>query len=293
MDIQAFIRHYQQRCDTVMASYITPDSEDILQQAMSYAVFAGGKRLRPLLVYAAGTLHQVPEELLDIIAVAVEFIHTYSLIHDDLPAMDDDELRRGKPACHIAYGEATAILAGDALQCLAFELLSGPHASFAANIQLDLLHTLAKAIGYQGMAGGQMLDLAASGKAVTLEQLNRIHYLKTGALIQASILMGAKAHSMVDEHALAALTEFGYWLGLGFQIRDDILDMTGTTEQLGKPQGSDHLNDKTTYPVLLGLEQAEAKAQDCFDRAATLLQQIPGHTELLYELGRYLIIRAA
>jgi len=288
------MKYYQIRCEDLMKDFIekkAPSFPSRLSEAMAYALFAGGKRLRPLLVYGAGTLYQVPHELLDPLAMAVEFIHTYSLIHDDLPAMDDDDLRRGRPACHIAYDEATAILAGDALQCLAFEALSESQSVLPPKIQLEIIHRLAVSIGQRGMALGQMLDLIASDAFMEVEALNRIHELKTGALIQTSLIMGAKANPSVFSEDISYLEEVGYWLGLGFQIRDDLLDVTGTTEQLGKPQGSDHLNEKITYPVLMGMEAAEAQAHFCFQQAENALKKINGNTHMLHSLGEYLIIR--
>jgi farnesyl diphosphate synthase len=258
---------------------------------MDYALMAGGKRLRPLLVYAAGKLFHATDEQCDAAAAAVELIHTYSLIHDDLPAMDDDDLRRGKPSCHIAFDEATAILAGDALQCLAFELITANTNPLPNNIKVQLVSTLAKAIGHQGMAGGQMLDLEAETKPLELDSLNQVHLLKTGALITASIVMGAlvSGHSMTSDINL--LEKFGNCLGLGFQIRDDILDVTGTTEQLGKPQGSDQHNAKATYPSLIGIEQAEEKALAFYQEATSYFNQLNGDTELLQTLSQQLIIR--
>ncbi len=291
MDINVFIEKYQQRSIRCMDRYFKEQVNNKLLAAMSYSINAGGKRLRPLLVYAAGQIHNLADEKLDATAAAVEMIHTYSLIHDDLPAMDNDDLRRGKPSCHIAYDEATAILAGDALQCLAFEIISSNDNLLPAATKIKLIHTLSNAIGYEGMAGGQNLDLAATGKSLSLEALNHIHYLKTGALIQACILMGASISEQFDTNTHDSLKEFGYWLGLGFQIRDDLLDITATSEQLGKPQGSDHLNNKTTYPTLLGIDGAECEAYTCFDKALTQLGKVPGNTEILRQLSRFLIIR--
>ncbi len=226
-----------------------------LHEAMRYAALGGGKRMRPMLVYAAGTLTGASEALLDAPAAAVELVHAYSLVHDDLPAMDDDAMRRGRPTVHVAFDEATAILAGDALQTRAFELLA--RADAPAQLRIDWVATLADAGGVAGMCGGQALDVDATGHAQSLDALRRMHALKTGALIRASVRMGALA-GRADAAALARLDRFATALGLAFQVRDDILDVEASSAQLGKTAGKDAAQAKSTYPALLGLDGAKA-----------------------------------
>lgn len=227
-----------------------------LHAAMRHAVLGGGKRMRPLLVYAAGAVSGAPETLLDAPAAAVELIHAYSLVHDDLPAMDDDELRRGRPTVHVAFDEATAILAGDALQTRAFEVLAQAPAD--ADIRLAWVQALAAASGVAGMCGGQALDIDATGREQGLDELARMHAWKTGALIRAAVRLGALA-GRAGPDALARLDGFASSLGLAFQIRDDILDVEGSSEQLGKTAGKDAAQAKSTYPALLGMEGAKAR----------------------------------
>ncbi|MEH6825598.1 MAG: (2E,6E)-farnesyl diphosphate synthase [Motiliproteus sp.] len=268
-----------------------------LHEAMRYSLFNGGKRLRPVLVYASclalgGQLHQA-----DAAAAALECIHAYSLIHDDLPAMDDDSLRRGKPTCHIAFDEATAILAGDALQPLAFELLSQP-ASQTPVIQLQMINILAQASGDGGMVAGQMVDITAEGQQQTLPQLEQMHRLKTGALIKAAVQLGALASGNSDAASLAALTDYAAAIGLAFQVQDDILDIESDTLTLGKTQGADLAKDKSTYPALLGLESAKSKAAELHRQALDALQSMPlmpqqgiPDTDLLRQIADYIIAR--
>ncbi len=234
--------------ERVLPSAETPPHH--LHAAMRYAVLGNGKRIRPQLVYAAGVACGSDEATLDFPAATVELVHAYSLIHDDLPAMDDDALRRGRPTVHVAFDEATAILAGDALQALAFEVLVT--ADMDSNLRLDLMATLARASGTSGMCGGQALDLAATGNMQTLVELENIHALKTGALIRASVRMGALcAHA--SNVTLQRLDDFARELGLAFQIRDDILDVESTSAALGKTVGKDAAQSKSTYPALLGM----------------------------------------
>jgi farnesyl diphosphate synthase len=259
---------------------------------MRYSVLNGGKRFRAVLVYAAGSALGVPLTQLDAVAAAVEIIHAYSLIHDDLPAMDNDDLRRGLPTCHIEFDEASAILAGDALQALAFEILSCD-----ATLRLDAIHrlrlvsTLAQAIGSRGMAGGQALDLAGVGAQLTLEQLETMHRLKTGALIQASIKMGALCQMQADEKTLKALDGYAACLGLAFQIQDDILDVTSDTQTLGKRQGADQVLDKPTYPSILGLASAREQILKQHDRALEHLAEGDLQADFLSWLVGYVIHR--
>lgn len=245
------------RVERQLARHLPPPETEPrrLHGAMRHAALGGGKRMRPLLVYAAGTLFGADEALLDAPAAAVELVHAYSLVHDDLPAMDDDDLRRGRPTVHVAFDEATAILAGDALQTRAFELLA--HADAPAALRIDWVAALADAGGAAGMCGGQALDVDATGHAQSLDALRRMHALKTGALIRASVRMGALA-GRADAAALARLDRFATALGLAFQVRDDILDVEASSAQLGKTAGKDAAQAKSTYPALLGLDGAKA-----------------------------------
>jgi len=264
-----------------------------LQEAMRYSVIGGGgKRVRPVLVYAAGMALSIAEEQLDACACAVEIIHAYSLIHDDLPAMDDDDLRRGKPTCHKEYDEATAILAGDALQAFAFEILATDSAlQISPSNRIEMIKLLAKASGSVGMAGGQAIDLDAVGKALKLEELENMHLLKTGALIRASVLLGAMCSPNVQASKLEALDTYAHCVGLAFQIHDDILDVTADTETLGKPQGSDEKQNKPTYPSLLGLEGAQQRALELHNRAIQALEVFDESADILRKLSAYIIER--
>lgn len=227
-----------------------------LRDAMQYSSLAGGKRIRALLIYATGNALNLPLEYVDTQAIAVELMHTYSLIHDDLPAMDNDDLRRGKPTCHKAFDEATAILAGDALQTLAFEQLSMPHAQLSPAQQLQMIHILSKSCGLQGMASGQALDLETIGQAIDLKTLQQIHQLKTGALITACIHLALTASSHITPSQIEHLHLFAEKMGLAFQIQDDLLDVIGDQNTLGKKTGQDAMRDKLTYPAIMGVENA-------------------------------------
>ncbi len=261
-----------------------------LHQAMRYSALLGGKRVRPLLVYLGGQALDVSPDKLDDAAVAVELIHAYSLIHDDLPAMDDDALRRGQPTCHIAFDEATAILAGDALQALAFEvLLANEQLEPSCRARMSL--ALARACGSLGMAGGQALDLAATGKQLDLEALETMHRLKTGALIQASVTLPALAAENLPLAQRDALARFGDHLGLAFQVRDDILDEVGETRTLGKQAGADRALGKATYPALLGLEQAQDHLQMHYRKALSALEPFGPEADGLRELARAVVVR--
>src|SRR5450755_345334 len=245
---------YSARADVVLARALPPENQppQELHRAMRYAVLGGGKRLRPVLVYSVGGALGVVLDRLDAAAAAVEIIHAYSLVHDDLPAMDDDELRRGRPTCHIAFGEAMAILAGDGLQALAFEVLAADRTLHDdASTHVEMLRTLAAACGSHGMAGGQALDLTAVGRRLTPDELQRIHVHKTGALIRASVRLGALAAGCRDAPLLAALERYGHCVGLAFQIRDDIIDIEGDSATIGKTVGKDAASAKPTYPAIL------------------------------------------
>ena len=285
----------QTRIEQVLSSFL-PDSKNLnqltsarLAEAMTYSTLNGGKRLRALLVYATGHALNVNLSQLDAPASAVELIHAYSLVHDDMPEMDDDDLRRGKPTCHKAYDDATALLVGDALQTLAFEVLCNN--DIAPQQQIEMIKTLANKSGIFGMAGGQAIDLESVGKTLVLEQLQGMHELKTGALIRASVRLGALAAQDVSESDLTALDKYAYAIGLAFQVQDDVLDVTADTDTLGKPQGSDIELNKPTYPALLGLEAAQKKANDLISDALAELNKLPHDTQILAELARFVVNR--
>ncbi|WP_024297877.1 (2E,6E)-farnesyl diphosphate synthase [Methylomicrobium lacus] len=263
-----------------------------LHQAMRYCVLDGGKRMRPLLTYCTGkTLGIAPEEL-DGPACAVELIHVYSLIHDDLPAMDDDDLRRGKPTCHVAFDEATAILTGDALQALAFEVLAhDPTIKASLENRVKMITTLAKASGSMGMVGGQAIDLASVGTKLNLPELENMHIHKTGALIRASVNLATLASADVDASVATKLDQYAKCIGLSFQVKDDILDEESDTATLGKTQGKDKDNDKPTYPALLGLAGAKQKAQELHEKALDCLSIFGNEADLLRDLSLYIIER--
>jgi len=284
------VQENQQRINDFLSNQLSDIAinEPQLHAAMTHGLLLGGKRVRPFLVYAVGEMFGVNKDNLDHIAGSIEAVHAYSLIHDDLPAMDDDALRRGQPTCHIKYNEATAILAGDALQTFAFELLGEAQVNDSQKIQL--MKSLAKASGYQGMCGGQALDLAATNNTVSLEQLAQIHRLKTGALICCAVEMGAIAGNATAEQK-ALLDTFSQNIGLAFQVHDDILDVIGDTDTLGKPQGSDQAANKSTYPALMGLEAAQEKAQQLILQAISSLQALPFDSSLLQAFARYIIAR--
>jgi farnesyl diphosphate synthase len=270
---EARLRAWAERSEAVL-SRLLPDpalEPARLHAAMRYASLGGGKRMRPLLVYASGFACGAGDDALDHAAAAVELIHAYSLVHDDLPAMDDDSLRRGRPTVHVAFDEASAILAGDALQTLAFDVLT--QAPLDASIRIELLATLARASGAAGMCGGQALDLAVTGGEQSLDQLKRMHALKTGALIRASVRMGALCAS-ADTRLVATLDEFASALGLAFQIRDDLLDVEGSAAELGKTPGKDAEQGKPTYPALLGLEGARSALMEQGQRMRAALSRL-------------------
>jgi geranylgeranyl pyrophosphate synthase len=284
---------YQQRIEGVLARTLEIDdgATPRLLEAMRYSTLAGGKRVRPVLVYATGEALGAPVELLDSPAAAVELIHVYSLVHDDLPAMDNDDLRRGKPTCHRAFDEATAILVGDALQARAFEVLAHASATLAPSARLEMLRVLADAIGTRGMAGGQALDLESVKQTLDLAALERMHRQKTGALIQASVLLGAISAGIQNLPERTALGDFGAEIGLAFQIQDDILDVEGTTQTLGKRAGADADRIKPTYPSVLGLEKARAQALACRDRAIAALTPLGPRFAHLAEFAHFLVSR--
>lgn len=256
-----------------------------LHQAMHYAVLNGGKRMRPLFVYAVGHALNLQADQLDPMACAVELIHAYSLIHDDLPAMDNDDLRRGIPTCHRRFDEATAILAGDALQALAFEVLAS-----MPNCRIETLSVFAKACGSYGMAGGQAIDLESIGLALNVDDLIKMHQLKTGALINCAVTIPA-INVGVDSNIIEHLNRYGSNVGLAFQIHDDILDIEGETSIIGKPRGSDENQNKPTFPACIGLNASRAMAAELLDEALESLKHLPGEIHMLDHLARYTISR--
>lgn len=297
MDFTQQLEICVQQANDALRRFISPQpfQNTPLVEAMHYGTLLGGKRLRPFLVYATGQMFGVSASTLDAPAAAIECIHAYSLIHDDLPAMDDDDLRRGQPTCHIKFGEANAILAGDALQTLAFSILADtPMPEVAARDRLAMVSELAQASGVAGMCGGQALDLEAEGKQVGLAELERIHRHKTGALIRAAVRLGALSAGEKGRAALPILDRYAESIGLAFQVQDDILDVVGDTATLGKRQGADQHLGKSTYPALLGLEQAQTKARDLIDDARHALQALAAQsldTTALEALANYIIQR--
>ncbi len=292
-DLSRFLSEAKQRADDTL-NRLLPSEATLparLHAAMRYSSVNGGKRIRPCLAYAATVACGGSLEQADIPAAAVELIHAYSLIHDDLPSMDDDALRRGQPTCHIQFDEATAILAGDALQALAFQSLSeAPH--LTTDTRLAMVRALAIASGSQGMVGGQAIDLASEGKTLTLQELESLHLFKTGALIEASVLVGALAVRGIEEAELAALRSYARCIGLAFQVKDDILDIEGDTQTLGKQQGADAEHNKATYPALLGLAGAREKCNQLHELALHALAQLPNrNTDLLEALSHYIVSR--
>jgi len=263
-----------------------------LHAAMRYAVLGGGKRLRPLLIYATGEVLGIAPERLDGPAAAVELIHSYSLIHDDLPAMDNDDLRRGRPTCHKAFDEATAILAGDALQVQAFTILAeDPAMQVTPAARVNMIRSVAVASGSAGMAGGQAMDLAAAGRSLSLAELELMHIYKTGALIRASVLLAAQSVAGLAAEKLPALDHYAKCIGLAFQIQDDILDVVGKTEDLGKHTGADASRNKPTYPSLLGLEESHRRALDLHQQALAALAPFGDAAEPLRWLSEYIVSR--
>jgi geranylgeranyl diphosphate synthase type II len=292
--IEAYQAQCQRRVDVALESLLaTPHTElQRLYQAMRYSVINGGKRVRPLLVYAACEALGGEAERADGAACAVELIHAYSLVHDDLPAMDDDDLRRGQPTTHKAFDEASAILAGDGLQSLAFEVLADARRNpQSAELRLAMIDCLARAAGPAGMVGGQAIDLGSVGRTLDQSALETMHRYKTGALIEASVRLGALASGDADERALKALHAYAQAIGLAFQVQDDILDVESDTATLGKTQGKDQANHKPTYPALLGLDAAKAYALELRDQALHALRPFDHAAEPLRELARYIVER--
>ncbi len=286
------IAYYTERVaaklDSVLpAATLSPQQ---LHEAMRYAVFNGGKRVRPLLVYAAGECMQVPEQLLDAPAAAIELIHAFSLVHDDLPAMDDDDLRRGKPTLHRQYDEATAILAADALQPLAFGTLAEmPETS--PNARSRLVRIVAGACGSLGMTGGQSLDLAGEGRELSVDEIELMYAMKTGALIHASVVAATILSDNVSDERVAAIDAFGRTIGIAFQIKDDILDIEGDTEIIGKQSGADQRLNKATYPGLVGIEKAKLRCDELLESSLQKLDDFGDAAAPLRWLARFIVER--
>ncbi|MFN6972335.1 MAG: (2E,6E)-farnesyl diphosphate synthase [Rheinheimera sp.] len=293
--MESVLAFYQSRVEQVMVAALAAQTvtDPELLAAMQYSLLSGGKRVRPFLVYAVGQMLGASLDDLDAPAAAIECLHSYSLIHDDLPAMDDDDLRRGRPTCHKAFSEATAILAGDALQALSFELLSSHnYQQVPYPKRLQMVQQLARQAGNSGMCGGQAIDLAHTNKQMTVAALEAMHQLKTGALIECAVQMAWLASPATAATELQALVRYARALGLAFQVQDDILDIEGDTATLGKPQGSDQQANKATYPSLLGLPAAKAKAQQLFAEAKQALTVLPYDTQPLSAFAHYVIARS-
>jgi farnesyl diphosphate synthase/geranylgeranyl diphosphate synthase type II len=290
--LNTLLQQYALRVEAALDTRLQHRSiEPRLQDAMRYALFNGGKRVRPGLVYLCNQLLGGDLDAADLPASAIEAVHSYSLVHDDLPAMDDDDLRRGKPTCHIAFDEASAILAGDALQCCAFEWLASPQPMLTAAVQLRMVAILARAAGDRGMVAGQAFDLAHVGQSLSLEQLQQMHRHKTGALLTAAVELGALSAGITSGDHYDALRRFGDAIGLAFQVQDDILDIEGDTATLGKPQGSDLAQNKPTFAALLGLSGAREKLQLLHAEAINVLALFGPEADPLRALADYIVKR--
>ncbi len=292
-ETSALIKAWQLRFEKILPGYLPEPKQtpSLLLEAMHYSATAGGKRIRPLFVYASGRALGLKEEALDSIAVAIELIHTYSLIHDDLPSMDDDDLRRGQPSCHRKFDEATAILAGDALQALSFEILASEPALYDNPVQqLAIILGLARACGAGGMAGGQVLDLASLGNQISQAELEEIHAFKTGELFQFSTVAPAFLASAPQQQN-QALSKFGRLTGLAFQVFDDVLDVTGSSEVTGKPSQADAARSKPAFPAIIGVDNSLLRARELRDQALAELKHLPGETDTLEWLAAYAIDR--
>ena len=286
-ELKAWQQKAQAQTELLLERFLPSENQvpHTLHEAMRYVTLGGGKRLRPLLVLAASELDDADQNAVEQAMAAIEMVHVYSLVHDDMPAMDNDSLRRGKPTCHVKYDEATALLVGDALQTQAFDVLSRP-TGLPSERQIAMLSTLAKASGSLGMAGGQAIDLANVGKAMNQAQLEQMHSLKTGALIRAAVVLGALACPDLDSDDVRTLDSYAAKLGLAFQVIDDVLDCEADTATLGKTAGKDSDNDKPTYVKLMGLQAARAYAETLTAEAATLLEPFGAkalHLRLLAE----------
>lgn len=289
---EQYLKDCQSRIDSYLDNRLQNDLPQLerLYAAIRYSVIGGGKRIRPILAYASYEVFGAPDSSADAAAGAVELIHAYSLIHDDLPAMDNDDLRRGQPTCHRAFDEATAILAGDALQALAFEWISQAD-QWQPDTRLKMTTLLARAAGPQGMVGGQAIDLGAVGLQLDQQRLEDMHQRKTGALIRASVQLGALATEQVTQQQLSALNQYADCIGLAFQVQDDILDVEGNTNVLGKSHGADAARGKPTFPALLGLERAHQLALSLSNQAIAALNGFGDSAIRLRQLARYIVER--
>ncbi|MDC7717737.1 polyprenyl synthetase family protein [Vogesella sp. DC21W] len=289
-----WMTHTQQTVECTLEALLPNPARapQMLHEAMRYSTLQGGKRVRPLLAFAAGELAGADAANVARVACAVEMIHAYSLVHDDMPCMDDDVLRRGKPTCHVQYDEATALLVGDALQTLAFDVLASPLAGVDAARQLAMVKLLAHASGHAGMAGGQAIDLSSVGTALNQPELEFMHMLKTGALIRAAVLLGAYCGQVLSDAENSALDHFAKRMGLAFQVVDDVLDCEADTATLGKTAGKDAANDKPTYVSLMGLGEAKQFARDLYDDALAALAPFGDRADRLKQLADYIVARS-
>ena len=285
--VKGWLQSYENRINSVLPSFL-PEDKSILTKAIRYSVLSGGKRLRPLLVYLAAELGNSEKEAQDTLGCAVEFIHCYSLIHDDLPAMDDDSLRRGKPTCHKKFGEAIAILAGDALQPLAYNLITDSK-QIENKIKTKLVSTLSKACGWDGMVEGQILDISDHDH-FSLEELDTMHMKKTGTLISACLEMGGII-SNLQKTEINLLKKFSKKIGLAFQIRDDVIDQESPSEVSGKKQGSDLIKDKLTYPSLIGIKASQERANELSEEAKQLAKKLSGNSNKFIKLCDFIVKR--
>jgi len=297
-EFTAWMAKVQARVEAALERFLPPAgiAPQRLHEAMRYVVLGGGKRIRPLLAFAAGEASagepaRADPARLEIAACAVECIHAYSLVHDDLPCMDDDVLRRGKPACHVEFDEATALLVGDSLQGLAFQLLAEHRLSDDPAVQIEMVKILALACGSRGMAGGQAIDLASVGRALSVPELEYMHIHKTGALIRASVALGARCSSALEPGQLARLDHYAKCVGLAFQVVDDVLDQESSTATLGKTVGKDAANNKPTYVSALGLARAKALAEELREEALAALSELRGGARRLAELADFIVLR--
>tara|TARA_B110000093_G_scaffold92108_1_gene99552 strand:- start:66 stop:941 length:876 start_codon:yes stop_codon:yes gene_type:complete len=287
-EFEDLIQAYQERVNQALKIALPPINNSRLVDAMHYSVLNGGKRLRPILVYLSSELGKTETSIADTAACAVEFIHCYSLIHDDLPAMDDDKLRRGKPTCHIKFDEATAILAGDALQPMAYELICSLE-NLPDTTKISMVNSLTKACSHNGMVEGQMKDMQLN-KAVSVDALDLMHEQKTGRLIEASIELGGLIGGLNSDELLI-LKAYGQKIGLAFQIRDDIIDVESPSSESGKPQGSDAMKEKITYPSLVGIKESKIRSQELAEEALEILTSLNLKTDKINSLTSYVVTR--
>lgn len=292
-DFQGWVKSRQSQIESYLENRLPADNcaPERLHEAMRYVVLGGGKRIRPLLSFAAGELNEAEDARVVVVAAAVELIHAYSLVHDDLPCMDDDTLRRGKPTCHVKYDEATALLVGDSLQSLAFQLMAEFRLTDQPQKQLEMIKQLAQAAGSRGMAGGQAIDLTSVGKTLTLPELEFMHIHKTGALIRAAVMLGARCGERLSEEQLSHLDHFAKCIGLAFQVVDDVLDAEATTAALGKTAGKDAEQNKPTYVSILGVKQARELAETLQQDAYRALDHLGLASPRLLQVTDFIVQR--